>query len=273
MAINITRAAAVADLRENLVIKRWSTSYKPDYMNAIQFGLVNPVGGLYVDRNGGFEDKNRLHECWNKQGLDMNLGSFEYHDEDIPLNYYCILNPAQPGAQGIRLEYSRERFFIVSGGLSGCGYAVLKDNDRKIYVIHAGANEDTGEEVVSRRKRINCDIFRAAMILKNGVDPQNGGSVQMEYGELASQLDMNGFHGYVYTAGEIRDYYKRPNIVLRRYCVTSWNHDVICVINEQGNLSIALRGYDDNEQRETCYYAIHALQEQWWDVNLQQKGG
>ena len=102
---------------------------------------------------------------------------------------------------------------------------------------------------------INRDIFLMVHALNNpeqyaGVQINGGG---MSCQELFESIKRQRFHGFIYVAKGtelcISDC-DVQNLVLRSY-TTALYHDVVCVMDECGNVSSALRTMD--------FYKIHAV--------------
>lgn len=184
-------------------------------------------------------------------------GGFHYGD-DTYMNHYCVSNPQNAGAVGIEIIRTGEaRTLIASGSLSGCGFAVLF-RQNYVFVIHAGGSNDTMSDltVEQRRKMINRDIFLMVNALNNpeqyaGVQINGGG---MSCQELFNSIERQGFHGFIYVAEDMEMSISDrivQNLELVSYTTTNLYHDVVCVMNECGNVSSALRTMD--------FYKIHAV--------------
>ena len=183
-------------------------------------------------------------------------GGFKYQD-DTYMNHFCVSNPENAGAVGIEIIQTNEaRTLIASGSLSGCGFAVLF-RCNQVFVIHAGGSNDTKSDLPAeqRRELINRDIFLMANALSGpeqyaGVQKNGGG---MTCQQLFESINEQEFYGFIYVAKGtelcISDC-DVQNLVLRSY-TTALYHDVVCVMDECGNVSSALRTID--------FYKIHAV--------------
>ncbi len=179
-------------------------------------------------------------------------GGFKYQD-DTYMNHYCVSNPQNAGAVGIEIIQTGEaRTLIASGSLSGCGFAVLFRNDH-VFVIHAGGSNDTESDltVEQRREMINRDIFLMVHALNNpeqyaGVQINGGG---MSCQELFESIKRQRFHGFIYVAKDTKMCISDSgvqNLVLVSYVIDSF-HDVVCVMNRNGDVSSAIRTMGANK--------------------------
>ena len=179
-------------------------------------------------------------------------GGFKYQD-DTYMNHFCVSNPENAGAVGIEIIQTNEaRTLIASGSLSGCGFAVLFRNDH-VFVIHAGGSNDTESDltVEQRREMINRDIFLMVHALNNpeqyaGVQINGGG---MSCQELFESIKRQRFHGFIYVAKDTKMCISDSgvqNLVLVSYVIDSF-HDVVCVMNRNGDVSSAIRTMGANK--------------------------
>lgn len=184
-------------------------------------------------------------------------GGFHYGD-DTYMNHYCVSNPQNAGAVGIEIIRTNEaRTLIASGPLSGCGFAVLF-RCNQVFVIHAGGSNDTKSDLPAeqRRELINRDIFLMANALSG---PEQYAGVQkndvgMTCQLLLEKIGEQRFQGFIYVAEDMEMSISDRNVqnlVLVSYTATNLYHDVVCVMNECGNVSSALRTMD--------FYKIHAV--------------
>lgn len=255
MAIDITNAVIYADLTCNGVISAWNNDYTPTN------GIDRPKG-LLLDRESRTIEPQKLDNCGYIIGNDLDLGNIEYHEKDddieyhekndvFPLNYYLVNNPMAPGANGIVREYVDQRFFIASGMLSGCGFAVLTKKDGKLYIIHAGAGDATKDDVNTRREKINGDIFYMACKLAepDGIDLDKG---PLDRDLLLHYLYEKKFFGFLVLPGEqesmefnndifIFSYHTFSEELPRIGMVRGYSADVICAVNEEGRIIFSRR--------------------------------
>lgn len=182
-------------------------------------------------------------------GTTITEQNFEVRCE-IPFHYYFVQNPELPGANGICREISSgNRYLIVSGHLSGCGFAILFQ-ENKVYVIHSGADFDnrTDQDRETRRKLINRDIYLMALYLKYednyerkllelGIDMNNGLSNE----ELHDEIKNEGFAGCISVCKEEKISISGNNLML--YSYYGVQNDMICVINEKGKRCTVVRSF------------------------------
>ncbi|MDO5351083.1 MAG: cytotoxic necrotizing factor Rho-activating domain-containing protein [Lachnospiraceae bacterium] len=243
--IDITDAVRYADLRCNEVISAWNQSYMVGYSNTTD-QLSSPKG-LFLNRKSREVTEQKLEHCCFIEGKNLNLSNVVYQDNSCALNYYCINNPREAGANGIRMAYGNKRFFIASGELTGCGFAVLvKEND--LYIIHAGAATATTDTAAIRRGYINRDIYCMARRLSDSKFDTRSVEGAISCNELYSSLKDEGFYGFLILQGDQTALSTETQIWTFQYYSgkkngTNTNRmaDVICALNEQGEMMISQR--------------------------------
>lgn len=181
-------------------------------------------------------------------------GKFEY-ESDKEMQYYLVPNEAQPGVVGIRKNISdTKRMMIASGGLSGCGFAILL-LENSVYVIHAGGELNAIQNLSwdERRRIINRDIYLMAVALLN---PENY-AVWYQYNISTNEKIRNGltcealfsllqhmqFYGIVYVKGENSQLIcdnEKMRLIIRSYH-EQYIYDVTFLKNEYGYISTTLR--------------------------------
>lgn len=213
-----------------------------------------------------------------------NLSGFQYQDNQVPLRYHRVSNPNQPGVKGqCIINETGIRRMIISGGLSGCGFAILYSNE-SIYVIHAGAcGEDKNLNQRDSKMLINRDIYlmaRALTCFDNTNDYDNNinnyrnninlSDYEKEQGLLMDGLferirDMrlqgcifvnnndratisNNDHSLILKSYQVKDFWLEKFEQTGR---TMWafTHDVICVVNEKWDKTILFRRVCVGENR------------------------
>lgn len=164
--------------------------------------------------------------------------------------YYCVQNPKSPGANGICQEILPDsRYLIVSGSLSGCGFAILFQ-ENKVYIIHSGADSDsyTDQDKETRKKLINRDIYLMALYLKyeeNYKEQLPGLGIDMDNGlfneQLYEKIKNEGFTGCISVSKEEKISISGNDLGL--YSYYGGGNDMICVINEKGKRCTVVRTF------------------------------
>lgn len=199
-----------------------------------------------------------------KHKLEDTMGGFKYdpgEEDTIDMQYYFVSNPDYPGAVGISIELTDEkRVMITSGGLSGCGFAVLRNDYGKVYVIHAGASNSfpnvNAADIDIRRQMINRDIYLMAVALQmpdcynkwlsykgKDMDIQNGLTCEA----LFERLQECELEGITYVCRENKQLVCDADgmrLAVRSYTSHAF-HDVVAVINERGKMASTLRNLED----------------------------
>lgn len=222
---------------------------------------------FYINRNnpGAYTKMNVTENAENAAVLSLCTkmkkydGGFSYKS-DVDMRHYFVENPRDAGAVGITVPMPNslgkaQRTMIVSGELSGCGFAVLINKGKDVLVIHAGgATNDTQPKLQDeqRRRIINRDICLMVYALAWPGDYENNPyktMIGVDYQEFFNFLSSNYFQGFVYVQGD-KDliYFNPSNAELQfRLYNNQLIHDVVCVINEGGELFSAIRTMDGSK--------------------------
>lgn len=243
--IDITDAVRYADLRCNEVISAWNRSYVAGYSNTAD--QLSSLMGLFLNRESREVTEKKLDCSCSIVGTALDLSNLVYQDDSCALNYYCINNPYEAGANGIKIGYESKRFFIASGELTGCGFAVLvKEND--LYIIHAGAATATTDTAEIRRGYINWDIYCMARRLSDSKFYTAPVKRTISRSELYSLLKDEKFCGFLILQGDQTALSPEERIWTFQYYSgkkngTNTNRmaDVICALNERGEMMISQR--------------------------------
>ena len=213
-----------------------------------------------------------------------NLSGFQYQDNQVPLRYHRVSNPAQPGVKGqCIINETGIRRMIISGGLSGCGFAILYSG-KSIYVIQAGAcEEDKNINQRDSKMLINRDIYlmaRALACFDNTNDYDNNinnyrNNINLTDYEKEQGLPMNkmferirdmDLQGCIFVSNQDRDTIINDDysLILKSYQVEdiwpekpgqtrtgkwAFVHDVVCVVNEELNTAVLFRRIFMDERR------------------------
>lgn len=169
-----------------------------------------------------------------------------------PFKYYCVQNPINPGANGIKFPVLENyRYLIVSGGLSGCAFAILSHSGC-LYIIHSGGdsgNSDVGQNL--KRKLINRDVYLMAEYLKGtkenyqeklvglGEKIQNG----LTNEELFDKIIELGFEGAIGVRSTTEMLLRNENGRLTLSTYDRGFCDTIYVRNENGKYGTAIRSF------------------------------
>lgn len=266
--IDITPSAADGIIQDEMAV-HYCGHYVLEQFNT---DLYNG-NGCYIDRNNinnvtvSNQDSNTWVPTVCKKNIKSQQNGFEYKDNGVPLEYYRIANPCKPGVKGksIELYEPNKRKMIVSGCLSGCGFAVLV-SDQKVHVIHAGASSDSGQPVGKNRKLlINRDIYLMALALKDlerypsSIDlstqeKENGITKE----DLFVHISRMGMKGCIYVSDAQRMIINNTDhsLILKTYQIEdkwyerqiqtgtdiyAFAYDAVCMINDRGKMALIFR--------------------------------
>lgn len=208
----------------------------------------------YISRNApGNINRNESNEVMGIYTKKKQYSEGFSYKSKVFMHHYFVQNPEVAGAVGIIIIPNGEyRTLIASGPLTGCGFAVLIWGGN-IFVIHAGGSNDKKEELTAERRRmmINRDIFLMANALIDSDNysnffrdsDQNYRDNGMTCEELFCKLQQQDFKGFIYVNKDNSQLIcdkTDANLAIWSYhenCL----YDVVCVINEEGNMSSTIR--------------------------------
>lgn len=104
-------------------------------------------------RDMGDEDPTSLYIA---SDMVWSRSNTQYHAE-VPLNYYLHLNPQKAGVSILEINLNKMEgpHFISSARLSGCIYAWFLSTDRRVILLHAGAQgtDDQPDKTIRDRDK------------------------------------------------------------------------------------------------------------------------
>lgn len=273
MDIDITPSLAEGELKPDVL------TYVCGHYSFIDVEGRQPVSYVYISRAEPLKEPEQVNDglavhsllvSENRVFNDILLYSDKavYHYIRIPLRYFRVANPNTAGAVGIVYGINdQERIMAVSGALTGCGFAVLT-RGRQLYLIHAGgasgASRTEPDAAEARRMLVNRDIYLMARVLRQRIDgPQENAlreeEIQNGIGrrrlfELIRNMGFKGFMAIPAGIGEEKSIWPKeePPLYLRTYFTVESKHDVLCVINENGIMSVGFREMKRERTVEAC---------------------
>lgn len=196
------------------------------------------------------------------QTYKMGSETIVYKDKGDELNYYYyIQNPEKFGANGKEIDISSPKnIMICSGRLSGCSFALLIKNNR-LFVIHVGVS-NSQNTLDPKGYKNNANIFCMANYLAS--NQKFNMLSELDPTSMIGLLEDCGFEGFVFFNSFKRGLLIRNgDIIGYTYSTSDLSHpftDVVCVINKEGKMQVALRPLSGNNL-VNCNYKI-------WEKNL-----
>ncbi len=261
MDLNLTNGINNARLKDCDIIR-----YHNSFMS---FEGVKPLYGTFTNRIT--QGQNRIFNNETAVGQYYCLGK-KYGKEEIKIPqdkilykgdsfvHFFIGNPQKQiesngeikyreGANGMVIQdFKNHNLMICSGLLERCSFAILVKND-KIITIHAGSDGLNPNPIRDPRGWYkNADVFCMANYLIGHHLLDN--IYQMDVEQMVDMLDSFGFKGFVFfNSNKSKVYIKTSNVVGYSYSINDYNYpkaDVVCLINTEGKMQIALRPLSDN---------------------------